>query len=210
MFGTRHTVIFRTGSDVATWLEVFFDEEYKLPNNFTPKTMIDLGANVGFSSLYFKLRNPSLQLVAVEPDPNNIKLLHLNLADTQNVQIIEGAVSSQEGNEKFYIASKQGMSSSFFVPRQKSETRNVTTYTFDSLLSFLNWQEVDLVKFDIEGAEWKVFEKASTRRVNILIGEYHEYITDQKTEEFIKLFPHHTGKIHRIADKRYIVVLIRK
>ncbi len=209
MFGRQQKVVVKTGSDVAMWVEVFKDQEYFLPLDFKPKTILDLGANAGYASLYFKMRDPLAEVVAVEPDPHNLELLRENLKQIDGVKILEAAVSAGDGEEVFYVSPQQGMSSSF-SRRPRSEEITVKTYKFDSLVESIGWKEVDLVKFDIEGAEWKVFEGAKVDLARVFIGEYHEDLTGKTVEEFIKLFPNHTSQIKRISSKRCIVTLTRK
>src|SRR3954466_1211485 len=46
----------RNISDVIVFREIFDDEAYKVQLAVAPKTILDLGANVGFASIYFRRR----------------------------------------------------------------------------------------------------------------------------------------------------------
>ncbi|MDQ3622239.1 MAG: FkbM family methyltransferase [Verrucomicrobiota bacterium] len=107
------TVTVQTGSDVAMFIEVFADEEYKL-TGICPKKIIDLGANAGLASLYFSSRYDQASILAVEPDPQNYDLLAKNVAGHKNIRSFQGAVSNVPGDKVLFSVPGQGMSSSFY------------------------------------------------------------------------------------------------
>lgn len=208
-FGKRAPVILRTGSDAAMWLEVFFDHEYSLVGDYEPRTILDLGANAGFTSLYFTMRYPNTSIVSVEPDPFNIELLKKNLSSYGNVKIIEAAAAAKSGTVTFHMAPNQGMSSSL-TARENTRAIQVSAYSFDSLLNQLGWQTVDLVKFDIEGAEYDVFKMAPLSRANTFIGEYHQDLTGKTIEEFTQLFASHMVEIKKSVSGTRAILVFKK
>jgi FkbM family methyltransferase len=69
------------GSDPAVFRQVIRERGYDvLPPDREPAFIVDCGANVGFSSVFFLERYPNCRLVAVEPDPANFAVLERNLA----------------------------------------------------------------------------------------------------------------------------------
>src|SRR5581483_7249276 len=79
---TPHPLCFRVGSsDLSVYREVFVDREFAfLAPTHAEGLIIDCGANVGYSSAYLLSRFPQRQLIAIEPDTNNLDLLERNLA----------------------------------------------------------------------------------------------------------------------------------
>jgi FkbM family methyltransferase len=68
-------------SDVAVFRQIFEQREYAPFDDLADvQTVVDLGANVGFSAAWFLSRHPRCRLVAVEPDPANFAALVRNLA----------------------------------------------------------------------------------------------------------------------------------
>src|SRR5438034_61021 len=66
-------------SDVETFEEVFVDRHYEIPfADFSPRTILDLGANIGFASVFFAARWPRARILAVEPAADNLGLLRKN------------------------------------------------------------------------------------------------------------------------------------
>jgi FkbM family methyltransferase len=61
--------------------------------------IVDAGANIGATSLYFCVQYPGAEVVAVEPDRENVDLLNRNVAGL-NVEVIRGALSSRPGRAR--------------------------------------------------------------------------------------------------------------
>jgi FkbM family methyltransferase len=74
--------------------EIFIDEVYKFAPERTDPTIIDCGANIGLSAIYFKTHWPDAKLIAFEPDPSvfdllqkNVKQRNFTAVDAQNAAI---------------------------------------------------------------------------------------------------------------------------
>jgi FkbM family methyltransferase len=104
-------VLLREGtSDWFTFKQIFLEEDYdfrplsrhaelkalyaQLAREGVP-LIVDLGANIGLSALYFSLLWPKAQIVAVEPDPGNFALLSRNLAARRTLEAIHAGISSR-------------------------------------------------------------------------------------------------------------------
>src|SRR5947208_4936670 len=70
----------RGTSDIWTFDQIFVDHEYRCIDSLQGvTTIIDAGANVGYSSAYFLSRFPEARIIALEPDPENFNALRRNL-----------------------------------------------------------------------------------------------------------------------------------
>ena len=107
-------------------------------------------------------------IAAVSTDPNNQKLLLCNTEMFPSIRIIRTAVAREDGDREFFFSKGKGMRSSF-RSRPSDETMIVKTHRIDSLLETMKWEHADLIKFDIEGAEWEVFEGAPLQKISSLI-----------------------------------------
>jgi FkbM family methyltransferase len=67
-----------------------------IEHNATP-LIIDAGANIGASTLWFASNFPGSHVVAIEPERNNCELLRKNCRGL-NYNLLEGAISSREGH----------------------------------------------------------------------------------------------------------------
>jgi hypothetical protein len=72
---------FRHGaSDVRVIRQIFLKEQYReLQGEKNVRRIIDCGANIGCSAVYFLSKYPDAELIAIEPDEDNCRLLRKNL-----------------------------------------------------------------------------------------------------------------------------------
>jgi hypothetical protein len=79
--GLRGPILLRgKTSDRLTFQKIFVDGEYVFDLGFTPRVVLDGGANVGYSSLFFAQQFPHALIIAVEPEATNFRLLMHNTA----------------------------------------------------------------------------------------------------------------------------------
>lgn len=79
------SVVLRQGTtDPQVFDEIFIEQAYApgvagLPDHLRRVALMDLGANVGLSALYLTRALDAVEIVAVEPDPDNFRMLTENL-----------------------------------------------------------------------------------------------------------------------------------
>ncbi|MBI3442695.1 MAG: FkbM family methyltransferase [Candidatus Sungbacteria bacterium] len=167
--------------------------------NLQGKVIFDIGAHVGFHSLYFsRLVGPEGKVCAFEPNPKNVerlKLIRDANEDVKNIiSIFDVAVSDFPGTEKFSMNEEveSGRSSGGFIdtadtiwPRQTFTQRgftetNVRTVPIDLLKEELGIPEApDIIKIDVEGAEHLVLSGAKhtlATKKPILFLEIHSML----------------------------------
>jgi len=153
--------------------------------------VFDIGANVGFFTLLAAtLVGPAGHVVAFEPDAANLVRLRANctLNDLRNVTVIEKAVTSQEGQVRFFINSDDSGGNALWDPgqfpgNQKSLANPVSlavvATTLDSECARLKLGTPKLIKIDTEGADQGVLEGArdllSRRTTPFVVCELHEF-----------------------------------
>ena len=118
---------------------------------------VDVGANIGAVSIFVdnfnKNRSDSekIKVYAVEPQANNLHLLNKNIQNnpTESIVVINNAIWHKE--EMVSISNRGGNSSIVDLEEDKSD---VLAITLESLFLKYNIEEVDVMKIDIEGAEF--------------------------------------------------------
>ena len=132
-----------------------FESNYIL-NKIEPGwTVIDIGANIGFYTVQFSKKVGKYgKVFAVEPSFNNVYLLKKNVRVNQlkNVHIIEKAVSSKTGDGNLYLSTGHSGDHRIYNTVNKRECIPIQTITIDYLTK--NEKQVDLIKMDIQGAEY--------------------------------------------------------
>jgi FkbM family methyltransferase len=197
-------------SDVSVFWEVFTQKEYERSGALRPKTILDLGGNVGFTAIYFATRFPDAVVHTLEPDPKNFARLKRNVADHSSIRAHQLALAANDGSLELYANAEWGMSSSL-LPRAGGRSVRVDALTLDSFLAREAIDHVDLLKFDIEGAEYEVFRNCrNLSRISTLIGEFHEDLVGIAWEQFAELFVGYDVSAQRISPKRVLVLAHRK
>lgn len=152
----KHPVYFRgINSDKFMFRQIFIKREYDFKVNSNPKVIFDLGANVGYASIYFANRFPEAKIIALEPDESNYDLAKKNVANYKNITLLRGAVWHK--NEKINVVDK-GYGKAGMVVEPGDSNDAVESYTVSDLMKLANVTEIDLIKIDIEGAEKEIFE----------------------------------------------------
>jgi FkbM family methyltransferase len=82
-----------------TLLEIFVHEVYRFDSQLEAPAILDAGATIGMASLYFTLRYPMPQVIAVEPNPKAVAYLKRNLTSNNlsNVHLNEVALDADTG-----------------------------------------------------------------------------------------------------------------
>jgi FkbM family methyltransferase len=170
-------------SDVPTFAQIFINDEYDSPSlPATANTIVDLGANIGLSAIFFGLRYPKARILCVEPDGGNFYAMASNVAALgDRVYKVQGAVWTRDGVVSLRTEDTHGQSLGAWGV-QVGETASapghrVTCYTLETVLRMAMFDKVDILKVDIEGAEREIFSCNMERwlpRVNMVIMETHD------------------------------------
>jgi len=187
-------------TDSASFLfihkELFKDEIYAFITANKQPYILDAGANIGLSVLYFKMHYPNATVVAFEPDPITFEVLNQNVKtfELNGVELIDKAVWNAETKLRFFAEGADG--GRLATPSDQQQIIEVDTVR---LRPYLN-RKVDFLKIDIEGAETTVLEDCADLLVNVerLFVEYHSFSGQEQQL-------HRLLEILHIAGFRYYV-----
>ncbi len=143
--------------DYATFEEVLLREDYDLDLDFTPKTIIDAGANIGLTSIYLATKYPTANIISIEPENENFQILVQNAAKYENIIPVKAGV----WNKKTFLAIKDngGGNNAFTVEEVSEESEStIQALSIVDVMQQNGWQQIDLLKMDIEGSEKIIFE----------------------------------------------------
>ncbi len=153
--------------------EVFGEEVYRFETNKEHPLIIDCGANIGLSVLYFRRLFPQAKIIAFEPDTEIFEMLSKNLSTMDNNELIElhnEAVWTEDTILKF---ERDGGLAGKLVHENNINSVSVKAIDFKKYLN----QKIDFLKIDIEGAEnTLIFDiQEHLSNVKLLFLEYHGF-----------------------------------
>ncbi len=166
-------------SFTATYKELFESNIYKFNPSKDARTILDCGANMGLSVLYFSINYPDHHIIAFEPDPEIFAILEENVQTLglKNVTLYQKAVWNKTEVLKFFTdAGMGGRVENSYTNQVPREIEAVP------LQDFLT-DDVDFLKIDIEGAEEVVLSscKDILHKARHIFFEYHNSIRGPQT-----------------------------
>jgi FkbM family methyltransferase len=160
--------------------------------------VLDVGANIGMFSIYLKERYPKAQILAFEPIPVTREILERNIAQhgLMNVEVVGSALGAKTERDVTFTHYPRLPGNSTRYPEQKELQIAVCIelypdddtveqhqgYTVTADVDRLSdripaGRRVDLLKIDVEGAEYEVLEgieAADWERIDRIIAEVQD------------------------------------
>jgi FkbM family methyltransferase len=121
---------------------------------------VDIGANIGFyTCLAASLGKP---VVAVEPLPRNVKLLHRNIAANgfTGVEVLSLGLSNKIGTKRLFGTGTCASFTEGWAGSPEERFHSVPVSTLDSVVGGLQSRGPMLIKMDVEGFELEVLSGA--------------------------------------------------
>ena len=156
--GLPHPFFLRTKTyDTNIFYQIFIGKEVDFAIAGKPNIIVDAGANIGLSSLFFTRKFKTSQIYSIEPEKSNYDLLVKNTKEYSHIHPINAAlwdkdqllniVDNGEGNASF-------QTSESVIKNTISQIQGMSMQHF---MSLNNLNKIDLLKIDIEGSEFELF-----------------------------------------------------
>ena len=175
-------IYIRDDADESVAAEIFKQREYRIAEDIirdAKDSVIDVGSHVGFFTLYARLLNENVPIIAIEPDPKNIEQLkkHLRENNISSVTVIEGAVAADAGRRHLALA-KDSHNHRLLGRAEPKDGKSVivNTWSLSDILKKCIINSISLVKIDIEGGEYELFRGINPedfKKINSFVIEYH-------------------------------------
>lgn len=178
--------------------EVFLNQEYRVEKLETKPVIFDCGSNIGTSILYFKKIYPEAKIIGFEANPAVYQILEKNVTHQHLSDVIvhAAALYDRETELTFYSGSKnENLMGSLFQKRGGAQEIKVQTKRLSQFL--MPYDKVDVVKIDVEGAEWNILAdlvaSQTLGKVQHFLIEYHLNMPGEQDHlsQFIKIFEDH-------------------
>lgn len=180
-------LISENSSDSDVFKQIIIDEEYKYLTDLITKkniqlnTIVDGGANVGYTSIYFSKLHSNASIIAMEPNTKTFDRLTRNIKNNQ----LENVTCLQKGlwNKDTYLKADHSFRDKQDWSFRLEETQNEAEKLFEvisikNILTSRNWETIDLLKIDIEGGEKELFKSSENldwlNQVKVIAIEIHD------------------------------------
>jgi FkbM family methyltransferase len=168
-------------TDLDVFYQIFIEEEYScLAACDNPKLIVDCGANVGYSSIYFLNKYPQTRVIAVEPDEANFQVCQKNLLPYgERVSLIRSGIWSHQAG-LVICEGNYGKGHEWAIQVlecQAEQKPDIVATSISDLLEKSEFKNIDLLKVDIEGSEKVIFAhnyESWLDRVQNLVIELHD------------------------------------
>lgn len=174
-------------SDIDTFMQVFAEGQYDvarfpqhqqlmaayraaLAHGETP-LIVDCGANIGLSAVWFAQAFPDAEIVAIEPAPDNVELMRRNLGPYPNTRIVEGGVWDKPAD--LSIRDRNVMPWAYQVAESAPGANGVRSFTIPDIAA---GRPILVAKIDVEGSEDALFRSNTgwLRNTSLVIIELHD------------------------------------
>ena len=167
----RMTLNYASGSKNHSLLilkEIFLNQIYTFTKNTDQKirnlnggVIIDIGANIGIATAYFKDKYPQTKLIAIEASPINYRQLvkNIEINKFQNIETINCFISNSSNKIKFHHnIDKPG--GSFGEGAKSKGFKNLIEFEVETqyLSSIISGLKNIVIKIDVEGAEYEILK----------------------------------------------------
>jgi FkbM family methyltransferase len=169
-------------SDISVFHSIFLSGHYgALGEAQAVRTIVDCGANVGYSGVYLMRQFPAAKLVAIEPEQHNVELCRYNLAGFDGrASIVQAAVWPHASHRLAIDLGPDGRAQPWAFQVHKAgsnESSDVVAVTIPEVMERFGLASIDILKIDIEGSERRLFESGLAEwlgRVRNLAVELHD------------------------------------
>jgi len=163
-------------------------EKYLKDNDFG--VVVDVGANVGLWTEYVESVANVNHVYMVEPNLNALSILNKSFNNEKHT-IVPNALSKTNGELTFFVNEENSLISSVIEDHQNGfgsanlgNQYKVNSIRFDTFLQKYGIEKINLMKVDIEGAEYELFDSMGEKEFGIIdniLFEYH--LSGQRTLE---------------------------
>ena len=143
------------------------------------RSVLDIGANVGVTALYFSQLFPNAAIYAFEPAPDNFAVLAKNVANCNRIRAFNFALGAADATLELYASDNPVNFGGYSLHPAGSDTSrkvSIPVKSVASVLKDLSLEKIDVVKIDTEGAEWEIltaFPESVLKSAKYITGELH-------------------------------------
>jgi FkbM family methyltransferase len=146
-------------NDALVFQQIFILGDYRKLNRRTDvKVIIDAGAYVGYTAIYFAELYPHAFIYALEPEESNFQALQKNTRNYPNILPIQAALWHSDTTLEVRVGEAGQWSCTVHESEDPPKNRRIASISLQTLIAQYRLEKVDILKIDIEGSEVQVFD----------------------------------------------------
>jgi FkbM family methyltransferase len=164
------------------------------------RVILDVGANIGCSCVWFRALYPGAAIFALEPDRQAFLYLQANTASLGDVRLFNCGLHDRDGAAKLYQGKGTSTTNSLSPNvHNTSAYAEVALRRASSFVAEQGLERISLLKVDTEGAEVPILRdlEAFLERVDAVMLEYH---SERDRLEVDHLLSQH-ARLHRLRRR---------
>ncbi len=194
-------------SDTFIYKEIFIDKCY---DNFTEKLtnnsiVIDIGAHICLFSLYCSARCGKVYAYEAHPDNYSLAVENIKNNNIKNINVFNLAVWSTSGEKVYLSDSEENQTGDHRIntggQTDGGKALQVSTITLEDVFIKNNINFCDLLKIDIEGAEYAVLFNTPDfifKKIKSICMEFHPDLENKRTvDDLVNFFKRNQFIIER-------------
>lgn len=170
---------------------------------FEPDCIVDVGANVGATALFFAARYPSADIYSFEASPSNFEYLRHNTEAFATIHAFDFGLFDEDGEARLYLGASQCLQNSIHPSIEvREDFETIRLRKASAALSGV-LQGRCILKIDTEGCETQILHDlgALLGAVDLLYLEYHSERDRRSIDRLLspqfKLWHSHSEMVHR-------------
>lgn len=196
-------------SDMPVFRQVFIDRQYDIIENIDTNVceIIDAGANIGLTSIFFIKKYPFARIYAIEPEIKNFQLMVKNTQKYNNIFCIKGALWDKDTPINLVSCDAENWGFRTTEAIENPIDKFIDGYQITTLIKKYEIKHISILKLDVEGAEYEIFGnyKNWIDYVDNIIIELHENIRLGCSDRFYEA----TRNFEKRATTRELVLVCR-
>lgn len=180
--GTLYEILIRPGRAQRPNRSFFRQKklEYWIPQEVNLSVILDIGGNIGVTSVYYSTMFPQAKIFSFEPVPANFEVLKKNAANSNNIMAFNFGLGDHDGEVDIYQNSDELNTGGFSIYEDmdvnKTHKQTITLKKVDTFLKQQDITSVDLIKIDTESAEFDILttlDQNMLSKPKWITGELH-------------------------------------
>ena len=196
--GLRNEIHLRKKTDdTKLFKQLMIHQEYEFPSPIEPEFIIDAGANIGLSSVFFAQKFPSATIIAIEAQKDNYALLSANTRNYPNISCVNAGLWYKSATLE---VTDTAVGTTGFMVNETSPDNpaGFKALSTEDIMKMNNRSSIDLFKIDIEGAEKEVLSgnPGWLSKTKVIIIELHDRKKAGCSQTFFNAFSNTNFECH--------------